>query len=329
MHKPKSTVLRARALLFPALLLLGLHAAGPAAAQTYPDRPIKMISTIPAGSASDTMLRHLAERMGESLKQPVVVENRMGAGGIIGTRALVTAPNDGYTIGITSNGALPAAPYLYKNVGYDVLKGFSHIGMFAYLPYVLVVQKDVPGENLAQFISHVRANPGKLSSGYYANSLRMALHELEGGAKLKFQKIPYKASGQLLTDMGQGLVHFAVVPLSVANLAQQNGFARIVAVTTNRRWELLPNVPAVSEVIPGYQNVAWAALSAPSGTPPDIVAKLRAALNDVLARPETRKRWSELGADLVTGDGQAVQSHVVRDMPLWESFTKEANIAPE
>ena len=319
---------RRRTWLFAACLLA---AAGSALAQadTYPSRPLKLIATIPPGSTTDTMLRYLAERMGTILRQPIVVDSRPGAGGVIGTRGIATAPPDGYTIGMTSNGTLPAAPSLFKNTGYDIHKDFVHIGMFSYLPYTLVVQKDLPVADLKEFLAYARANPGKLSTGYYANSLRMAANDLKRAARLEFTDVPYKASPQLLTDLKLGLVQFAFVPLSVATIGQQAGFLRIVGVTTEKRWGLLKDVPAIAEELPGYSNVAWTALSAPAGTPPEVIRKLHAVLQHVLELPETREKWYGYGAELMSGDAREVLRLIDRDMPLWASFAKDAGIAPE
>ena len=300
-----------------------------AQADVYPLKPIKLIATIPPGSTTDSMLRYLAERMGTILRQPVILDSRPGASGIVGTRGIATAPPDGYTIGMTSNGTLPAAPSLFKNLGYDINKGFTHIGIFSYLPYTLVVQKDLPAANLKEFLVYARTNPGKLSTGFYANSLRMAASDLKRAAKLDIVEVPYKSSTQILTDLKLGLIQFAFVPLSVAKIGQQADFLRIIGVTTEKRWDLLKEVPAISEELSGYSNVAWTALSAPAGTPPEVIRKLKSVLDHVLTLPETRERWNGFGAELVMGDGEDVQKLVTRDTLLWANFAKEANITPE
>ena len=307
-----------------------LLAFGPAAAQEpYPSRPIKLIATIPPGSTTDGMLRYLAERLGTVLKQPLVIDSRPGAGGVVGTRALATSPPDGYTIGMTSNGMLSAAPVLLKNIGYDVHKDFVHIGLFSQLPYTLVVQSELPVANLKELLAYIRARPGKLSTGYYANSLRMAASDFKRAARLEVIEVPYKASPQLLTDLKLGLIQFAFVPLSVATIGQQAGFLKIVGVTTAKRWSILKDVPAIAEELPGFSNVAWTALSAPAGTPPAVIAKLYAALKHVMEEPETREKWYSYGADVVIGDGAEVRRYVERDVPLWAQFAKDANISPE
>lgn len=318
-----------RALLAAAAAALAAPQALALAQADYPSKPIRLIVSIPPGSTTDSMLRYVAERMGTLLGQPLVVDSRPGANGVVGTRGVATAPPDGYTIGMTSNGTLSAAPYLFKNPGYDIHRSFVHIGPVAYLPYTLVVQKEVPARNLKDFLAYVRANPGKLSTGYYANSLRMAVSDFKRSAALDVMEVPYKAAPQLLTDMKLGLVHFAFVPLSVGMLGQQSDILRIMGVTTARRWSVIQDVPTLAEELPGFENVAWIALSAPAGTPPAQVARLGRALNHVLQSPETREKWHGWGADLAIGSGPDVERLVARDGPLWAQFAKEANIAPE
>lgn len=285
------------------LTALGLAAALVAApawsqANDWPSRPIHMVVPFPPGSSPDTLARMVAEPLAEKLGQPVVVENKAGAGGNIGTRQVAKAKPDGYTILLTINGPIVTAPALYKNtLGYDPEKDLQPISMVGTSPNVLVVPADAPADNVQQFVDRARAQPGKLNYGTVgpgsSSHLGMAMLEQEAGISLL--QVPYTGFPQVITSIVAGDVHAGFMVPGVAMPQVNAGKVKVLGITSLEESDVLPGLPTVaSQGFPGFESISWDALFVPAGTPADIVAKLNRSVLEVLAMPKVKRQMATL-----------------------------------
>jgi tripartite-type tricarboxylate transporter receptor subunit TctC len=281
-----------------ALTIAWLLAANVAAtaAKDYPTRPIHWIVAFPAGGANDTVARIIAQYLSEQLGQPVIIENKGGAGGNIGTQAALAAAPDGYTI-------LFAAPHnainatLYKKLPFDFLKDITPIAGIARTPNVMEVTPSLPVKTVAEFIAYAKANPGKISmaSAGTGTAIHLSGELFMAMTGVKLVHVPYRGGAPALTDMigGQVQVMFDNLPSSISHI--QSGKLRALAVTTLARSASLPNRPTVAETVPGYEAGIWYGVVAPKGTPPEIVEKLNRIFTAALANPQIKSRLADLG----------------------------------
>jgi len=285
------------------LSILGVAAAllaSPAWAQEsdWPNRPIQMVVPFPPGSSPDTLARMVAEPLAQKLGQPIVVENRPGAGGNIGTRQVAQAKPDGYTLLLTINGPIVTAPTLYKNtLGYDPDKDLQVVSMVGTSPNVLVVPADAPADNVRQFVDRARAQPGVLNYGTVgpgsSSHLGMAMLEQEAGISLL--QIPYTGFPQVITSIVAGDVHAGFMVPGVAMPQVKAGKVKVLGITSLEESDVLPGLPTVaSQGYPGFESISWDALFVPAGTPADIVGKLNRNVLDVLAMPQVQERMATL-----------------------------------
>lgn len=275
------------------LLAAACHTA---VAKDYPARPIHWIVAFPAGGANDTVARLIAQYLSERLGQPVIIENKGGAGGNIGTQAALAAAPDGYTL-------LFAAPHnainatLYKKLPFDFLKDITPIAGIARTPNVMEVTPSLPVKSVAEFIAYAKANPGKINmaSAGTGTAIHLSGELFMAMTGVKLVHVPYRGGAPALTDMigGQVQVMFDNLPSSIAHI--QSGKLRALAVTTDARSASLPNVPTVAETVPGYEAGIWYGVVAPKGTPPAIVEKLNRAFSDALADSQIKARLADLG----------------------------------
>jgi tripartite-type tricarboxylate transporter receptor subunit TctC len=305
-------------------------AAGAAAAQSYPAKPITMIVPFAAGGPTDIIARVVGENMSRSLGQQVVIENVAGAGGTTGTTRAAQAANDGYTIMMGHMGTHGAAPALYPNLKYDPTTDFAPIGMAAGTPILIVGKKDLPAKDLKEFVAYLKANSDKVNQahagvGSVSHSTCILLNSQLG---TKPTTVPYKGTGPALNDLVSGQVDFLCD--QIVNVVEQirAGTIKAYAIATPERSPALPDVPTTKEAgLPEYQVSAWNALFAPKGTSPEIVAKLNDALVKALDDPTTRKRLLDLGAVLPDKAGstpQALQAFVVAEVARWTPVLKAA-----
>ena len=268
----------ARALLLT-LAALALAAASPAAAQSYPDKPVKLIVPFPPGGPIDTMARFVAQPLSARLGQSVIVENRPGTGGTLGTRAVAAAEPDGYTLLFGSSGTLAVAPALYSNLGYDPQKSFVPIAAAAILPHLFVVRPDLPARTVAEFVAYAKANPGKLNYGASLATppyLLSTLFKHEAGIDVVY--IPYKGSAPSVTDLLAGTTQWTIDGMTILAPLARDGRLRPLAVASGARWPDLPDVPTLIEQ--GFPDVsldAWAGVLAPAGTPREVVSEAQRA----------------------------------------------------
>ena len=315
----------ARALVASALFL----AASLACAQTYPAKTIKFLVPFPAGSATDVVARVLAEAMGKELNQSIVVDNKAGAQGTIGAAEVKNAAADGYTILVTTSTTQAAVMSLLKKVPYDPIKDFTPIGKIATTPFVLIVNEKVPATDLKSFIAYVKANPGKVrfgqgSSGSYVSGSLFA--SMIGG---DMQMIPYKGIPPAITDMLGGNIEVVFSDLGNAQAQLKGGKVKAFGVTSTKRSSALPELPAITEQVPGYELVPWFALMAPANLPKEVATKLTATLQKVLVAPEVKQKLNAGGFDIDSTDAVGLAKLIDSEIKRWGQLTKAAKIEAE
>ena len=299
-------------------------AAG-ANAQAWPTRPIKLIAPFPPGSSIDIIARLLAEPMGAVLGQPIVVENKVGAGGNVGVDAVVKSPKDGYTIGIGARGPLAINPFLVDSMSYDPVKDVAPIAIFGSSAIVLWVRAENPAKTLQEFVATAKAQPGKLN--YASDGIGTTNHlggeALKSAAQIDVVHVPYKGTQEALTALLQGDVQ--IFPAGLPPLVGQYkaGKIRPLATAMKARDAQLPDVPTTGEAgIAGAEMFAWFAMFAPAGTPPDILAKIRDALGTALAKPEVRDTLVSLGITPQLSTTQEFVKLVADEQAKWGPVIK-------
>ena len=309
------------------LALLALACAGSAFAQRYPTHPIKVIVPWPPGQATDLAARMVAERLTPVVGQPLVVDNRPGAGGVIGCEAAAKSPADGYTLVAGSSGPISISPNVQK-VAYNPLKDFAPISLLAVNPFVLVVNPKIPAKNTKELIDLLKANPGKYSfasSGAGATSHLMSVL-FNSMAKVNAVHVPYKGSSQSITDVVNGQVAYTIetVP-AVAGLVKA-GKLRALAVTGSKRAEAMPEIPTIADTLPGYEMFGWIGLMAPAGTPVRITDRLSAETRKIMQDPEIRKKFLAAGMEPAGNTPKEFAEFIRKQNDRYGAIVKEAHI---
>lgn len=303
---------------------------GAVRAQTWlPDRPIRLIVPYAAGGATDIAARILAEAIAEPLKQPMVVENRGGAGGNLGGRIVATAAPDGLTVLLGAVGLLTTNPFLYKNMGFNPAKDLTPISMVYTSDLVLVVRPALGAKTVQEFVALAKANPRSMnfgSSGFGSSThTAMALFDLIAGIEL--QHVPYRGSSAAYADLLGGQIHAMIVQVPTVVGSIQNGDLLALAVTGERRNPSLPDVPTMAEAgYKGAEGTAWGGLLAPAGTPPDVIQALSAATSTSLQRSDVKARIANTGLEAVSSTPEAMAAIMVEETHKWERVVREANI---
>jgi tripartite-type tricarboxylate transporter receptor subunit TctC len=299
-------------------------AAIPAAAQTYPGRPIKMIVPYPPAGPIDTMARLLGQQLSPRLGQQVVIENRPGAGSMLGTKAAAAAEPDGYTLLFGSSGSVAVSPALYSNYDLDIRKAFVPVGAVALLPHVMVIAPAVPAKTVGEFIAYAKANPGKLNYGASIGTPPHLLSTLfKTKAAIDVVYVPYKGSAASVTDLLAGETQFTIDGLTGLYPLIQDGKVRPLAVARAERWPELPDVPTLVES--GFADFtvdAWTGVVAPAGTPAEIVRRLNRAINDSLRSAEAKAGLARFSAIAQTGSPQEFAAWVASELPKWAAIVK-------
>ena len=314
--------------LIAASLLFASGASAQNAAADFPSRPIRIIVCVPAGGGVDTVTRIVADGMQKRLGQPVIVENRAGAAGNIGAEAVFTATPDGYTLLAAQPSPLTVNPLLYKQLSFDPTM-FEPVAIMTSIANVLLVRADFPAKTAQEFIAFAKANPGKInyaSQGIGTTShLTAALFETVTGAKLVH--VPYKGTAPALNDIIAGHVDMIFMELASAIKLQQAGRARILAVATAKRIDTLPDVPTLDEAgVKGFESGTWNAIAAPPKTPPAIVAKLNAAINDVLKSPEAQAHFTAINLHAAGGSAAEAKAFIEKETKVWGQVIKTAGV---
>ena len=312
-----------------AAAVLSVAAVGAAQAQSYPNKPVRLIVPYPAGGTTDIIARLAAQQLSERLKQPFVVENKAGANGAIGSVEVARAPADGYTLlmGTASTHGINSA--VYKSLPYDAVKDFAPVTIVASTPNIIAVHPSVPAKNLQELLALAKAQPGKLNYGSTSlgGSPHMSAELLKMMAGVDMVHVPYKGAAPMLTDLmgGQVQVGFDNLP-STINFVR-SGKVRAIAVTTPQRWPGAPEIPTVAESgLPGYEVSGWFGLLAPAGTPPAVLATIQQALAEAVKQPEVNKQMLELGAQPVVNTPDAFAKLVQADVAKWRDVVKTTGV---
>lgn len=312
-------------------LLACTAVVGTASAQSYPQRPVRLIVPYAPGGSADIAARLISEAWSKSLGGTLVVENRAGAGGNIGVDAVAKSPADGYTIGLQTV-SLAINPGLFPRMPYDTLKDLAPIGMVASSQHVLVVNNKVPAKNLQELITLAKASPGKLTYGSAGNgsTFHMSAELFKSVANVSIVHVPYRGGGPALVDTIAGQVDMSFPVISAAQQHVQGGKLNALAVTGAKRSALLPNVPTAAEAgLPDYQFETWFMVFAPTGTPKPIIDKLNTALNSALAAQATKERMVKEGFEPTPTTPEAARQRLEREMPMWAKLIKQRGITAE
>jgi tripartite-type tricarboxylate transporter receptor subunit TctC len=313
-------------------LLVGFGLAGgaPAAAETYPTRVITLVVPFPAGGATDVVGRTLAQGLSERLGQQVIVENRPGANGQIGSVAVAQAKPDGYTLlmgGVNTQGMNDV---LYKNRRYDSLKDFTPIALTSIIPVAFVVHPTLPANSLQDLVKLAKEQPGKLSYGSSGagGPHNLAMELFKSIAAVDIQHIPYKGGAPQLNDLVAGHIKIGAIGLPPALQHIQQGRLRAVALTDGKRTSFLPDLPTVAESgYPGFEVNYWLGLFGPAGMPKDVVARLNKETVDILKQPAVRETLAKQGVEIVTSTPDELGSLVAKEIERWGKVVKDAGIA--
>jgi tripartite-type tricarboxylate transporter receptor subunit TctC len=305
---------------------------GRAAAQDYPNRPITLVVPFPPGGSTSIVARTVSDKMSEVLGQSIVIDNRGGAGGTVGSRAVSKSAPDGYTILLGYTGTLAIGPTLYGNVGYDPRKDFEAIGRIGTAPNTLVVHPSLPVHSVAELIAYGKANPGKLNYGSagIGTVSHVCGEYFATAAGVTLTHIPYKGTGPAITDLLGGHIPMAFAPIPATHENAQAGKLRMLAVTSAVRSTLLPDVPTIAEsALPGFEAVLRYGLVAPPGTPRPMIEKLNAALNAALASPDVRARLAIDGAEPLPGTPAEYAADIDREEAQWSKVVKASGAKAE
>lgn len=313
------------------IALLATSLALVASAQTYPAKPVHLIVPFPAGGATDILSRALSNELGRKLGQPVIVDNKPGAGGTIGALAAAKAAPDGYTLLLTTSSTHSIGPAVNPKIPYTVETDFTPIVYVASSPQLLVVPNSSPAKNLREFIDYARKNPGKLNYASSGNgtvsNLSTEVFKQQSGTFLVH--IPYRGTGLAIPDLVSGKVDLLIDSLVSGMPHVKDGRVRAIAVTSPKRTVLAPDLPTVAEVLPGYESVNWFGIYGPAGLGADIVKKVNQAANAALAEPEVRERFVRLGAETVGGTPEAFAAMVRAETGKWKKIISERKITAE
>jgi tripartite-type tricarboxylate transporter receptor subunit TctC len=333
--KPIAEAGGGRLLGFAASLLIAaaaLAGAVPAAAQDYPNRPITLVVPFAPGGSTTIVARLIGDRLAEALGQQIVIDNRPGAGGTVGTRQVARSAPDGYTIVLGYTGTLAIGPSLFPNVGYDVRKDFAPIGRIATAPNTLVVHPSFNVHSVAELIAYAKANPGKVNYGSAGVGTvgHVGGELLATTAGIKLTHIPYKGTGPAMTDLLGGHILMSFAPIPAVHESANSGLLRMLAVTSLTRSSLVPDVPTVAEAaLPGFEAVLRYGLAAPAGTPRPIIDRLNKEMRTAIMSEELRSRLAIEGAEPLPSTPEEYGIDIDREETQWSKVVKASGARPE
>ena len=312
------------------LLILGV--AAQAFGQTYPAKPIRLVVPFPPGGAVDFYARVMQQPLAEALGQPVVIDNKAGASGMVGTEIVAKSPPDGYTLLLGNIAALAINVGIYAKMPYDPLKDLTPIVRTVDVNYVLVVHPSVPAKNVAELIAHAKSNPGKLSYGSAGSGslphLGTELFKAQTGTDMLH--VPYKGGGPMVTDLLGGTVQVAIADQANLMPHAQSGKLRALAVATSKRSPNAPDLPTIAESgLVGYDATAWQGLVGPAGLPPEVVRRLNEAFNRVMATPAVREKLLGGGLEPIGGTPEQFARFIAAEITKWTKIAKDVGAKVE
>ena len=301
----------------------------PVFAQSYPIKPIRMIVPFPAGGATDILARALSQKLGEKIGQTVVVENRPGAGGTIGADAAAKSVADGYTLLLATSSTHSIGPAINPKIPYNAETDFTPIVYVASSPNVVVVPNSLPVKNMRELIDYARKNPGKLNYASSGNGtiVHLTTEYFKAQSDTFILHIPYRGTALAIPDLVSGKVDVLFDSFVTGMPHVKDGKLRALAVTTAKRSTLAPDMPTVSEVLPGFESVTWFGLYGPKGLPQDLTLKVNQAVNAALTDSDVKERFARLGAEPAGGTPQAFAAMVKADHTKWKKIILERKIS--
>jgi tripartite-type tricarboxylate transporter receptor subunit TctC len=306
--------------------IVGLLLPGAAAAE-YPDQPIRLVVPFPAGGGADTLARTIMPKVGQILGQPIVIDNRPGAGGNVGSELVAHAAPDGYTLLYGTNGTLAINPTLYGNLRFDPAKDFAPVAPMTLIAAMLVVNPDVPAHSVAELIRYAKANPGKVNFASAGNGTtsHLAGELFKTMAEVDIVHVPYRGGAQAVTDLVGGQVQMMIEVMPNAYPLVKGGKVRGLAVTTARRFPTAPDMPTIDEAaLPGFEVSAWDGILAPAATPSAIIDRLNAAINRALDDPEVRAALLARGAQPVPASPDEFARRIAAGAKKWSQVVRDS-----
>jgi tripartite-type tricarboxylate transporter receptor subunit TctC len=304
--------------------------SSPASAQTYPSRPVTIITPFAAGSVTDATARSIAAHLQEALGQPFIVENRSGAGGMPAAAAVAKAAPDGHTLFITTNTTHSAAPGLFKHVPYDPIKDFTPVARIGSFPSMIAANPGQPFKSMQELVAFAKANPGKLSIAHGNSTGHITIEAFKQRTKIDIARVPYRSNPAAITDLVAGHIPLMVPDFGTALPQLKVQKIRPLAVLTKERSTTLPNIPTLHEtVMPDYDLLAWAGMFAPAGLPAPVAERISGELAKMLSKPEVKERLLNSGVEVFYTGPKPFDAYVRSELVKWTTLIKEAGIQPE
>ena len=324
-HLPES---RLRRPVLHALVLVGALLPCIAFAQKYPDRPVRVVNTFPAGGSGDAVLRIVLDKVSVALGQPFVVDTRTGAAGAIGTSNIATSPADGYSLLLGTASTFGTNSATQKNLPYDPVRDFTPIIMMATTPYLLLTHPTVPANNLQEFLAYAKANPGKLNYGSFGlgSSNHLTYELLRQATGLDMVHVPYKGGAPLITALMAGEIQSSMDVYATAIQNVRAGRFKLLAVASAKRFSLLPDTPTLAEYGYAVEGGTFFALMGPAKTPTSVVEALNREVNRVLLLPDVRERLAALGTEAVGGSPDVLAVTITKELQKWSQLVKARNL---
>jgi tripartite-type tricarboxylate transporter receptor subunit TctC len=320
-----------RNLLIATLGIVGTLLSAPSMAQAYPTKPIKLIIPFPAGGATDIVGRVVAQQLGVELGQTVVVDNRAGAAGVIGSESVARAAPDGYTILLSTSSTHTIGPILNAKIPYSPTKDFTPIMYLAASPQVVVVPLSSPANTMPELIDYIKKNPGKLNFGSAGTGgiPHLSTERFLAMTGTKMTHVPYKGTALAMPDLMAGRLDLMFDSISVSLPHIRDGKVRALAVTSPKPSSVAPNIPTLSQFVPGYESLTWFGVFGPAGLPPAIQEKLNQALNKAIQNPALLAQFAKLGFDAAGGTPQEFAKKMAEETAMWQKVITDGNITIE
>ena len=314
-----------------ALSVAAAFAVGPAMAQTYPNKPIKAIVPFAPGSATDTIGRTFATKMSEELGQTIIIENKPGVNGMLGADAVAKAPADGYTILVGTNSTNAALKSLMKKLPYDQDSAFTPVGYLGSVPLIVAVNNDFPAKTLRELVDQAKGKPGQISFAYASTSQQVSSEMLASMARIQMNPVPYKSGPAAMTDLIGGQVNLFTADFAVMVPQVKAGKVRGLAVTSTKRSAVVPELPTVNEALglKDYELIAYFAIFAPAGTPPEAIARLNKAINNAANAKDVQEKLSSFGLVIDPGTPEDLAKRNQAESIKWAKAIRDAKIEPQ